>query len=502
MVVILRSHVIQHSTNDMKPRLRSWLPVVLILIFVTTSLGQQNEQASEDKVAYREFKELISDKCMSCHTGRFPDGGLSFDTKSTVDEGGDSGGPILSTDKNANELWKRITHEDLAIRMPKNAPALTEEELAVVSKWIETGAYWPDAEPPKQEVVTIGDENSNDEESFFVKTFADLNDQLALLPHRILRILVLIGICLFFLLIERKKKSRAKAHGPSRDLRWWEKLNGFHLTSFLLIFAMWNFAEMKHHQVQEVNAKFQRLKSISNVRVEKPAPVERVETGIPQRIRHKKSLAKTYYRGNCEYNDKLYNQGNYRTATFQLWLSDTSGNPLNVGDSLPDECLIQLEMVRAKGAAESLFAPNVMQTVFATTNSVKHNNLGPVIAQFVNVEPMEKWQCTIPVRPDEHSLDEPIVFHICKGDVFEGEGSGKPHYGIIFETALDNGKLTEQSDLWMGNLLVSARLIPLQDKKIPPGEWFDVRPIPEIEGKNSDDPDLIGTPEHLDDPKK
>ena len=482
----------------MKPCLYSWLPVVFLLLFVQTLHSQQTEQASEDRVAYRNFKDLISDKCMSCHSGRFPDGGLSFETKETVDEGGDSGGPILSTDKNENELWKRITHEDLAIRMPKNGPGLTEEELAVVSKWIETGAYWPDGEPPKKDVVTIGDENSKKEESFFVKTFADLNDQLALLPHRIFRILILVGICLLFLWIERKKKSRAKEQGSDRNLRWWEKLNGFHLTSFLLMFLMWNFAEMKHYQVQDTKAKFQRFKQISGMRVDKPTPVESVETGIPLRIRHKKSLAKTYYRGNCEYNDKLYNQGNYRTATFQLWLSDTSGNRLDVDDRLPDEYLIQLEMTRAKGAAKSLFTPNVMQTIFITTNSVKHDNLGPVIAQFVNVDPMEKWQCTIPVNSSEHSLDEPIVFHICKGDVFEGEGSGKPHYGIIFETGLDDGKLTDRSDLWMGNLLVNARLISLEENKIPPGEWFDVRPIPEIEGKNSDDPNLIGTPEHLD----
>lgn len=482
----------------MKPRLNIWLPAIFLLFSVQLLVGQQAEPPSEDKVAYRAFKDLINDKCTSCHGGRFPDGGLSFENRETLELGGDSGGPILSTDKSMNEIWKRVTHKELAIRMPKNDDALSEEELKVISRWMETGAYWPDQAPkPKEDAVVIGEEDSG-EESFFIKKLGDIGDQLTLLPHRIVRILVLIIICSLFLVVERRKKARAKEFGESRALRWWEKLNSFHLVTFLLIFLMWNFAEMKHYQSQDAIAKLERLKKISRVRVEQPKPVERVETGIPLRVRHKKSLAKTYYRGNCEYNDKLYNQGNYRTATFQLWLSDANGNRLEVGDTLPDDqYLIQLEMTRAKGAAKSLFTPNVMNTVFVTTNTVNHNNLSPNIAQFESIEPFQKWLCTIPVQADEHPLDQPIIFHICKGNVYEDEGSGKPHYGLVFEVDIEDGKLTDQSDLWMGNLLVSNRLISLEAEKIPPGEWFDVRPIPEIEGKNTDDPDLIGTPEHL-----
>ena len=483
----------------MKQCLNTWLPAFFFLFSVQLLVGQQ---ASEDKEAYRALQDLVSEKCASCHSGDFPDGGLSFESKDALEEGGDSGGPILSADKNENELWKRITHQDLAIRMPKNSPPLTGEDLNIVSRWIETGAYWPESNPQKN-VVVINDNSSDNEDSFLLKTIGDINDQFALLPHRIFRISLLIVICLLFLLLERKKRSRAEKLGASRDLCWWEKLNGFHLTSFLLMFLMWNIAEMKHYQFQNATAKLERLKKISTLRVERTEPIEPYATGIPERIRHKKSLAKTYYRGNCEYNDKLYNQGNYRTATFQLWLSDANGNRLKVGDPLPnDQYLIQLEMTRAKGAAKSLFSPNVMGTIFVTTNSENHNDMEPIIAQFENTVPLQKWQCTIPVQADEFPHEEPIVFHVCKGDVVGDEGAGKPHYGIVFEVGLDDGKLTNQSDLWMGNLFVSNRLIALEANKIPPGEWFDVRPIPEIEGENTDDPELIGTPEHLPDNKK
>lgn len=493
--------LIRNTTNDMKSHLTIWSPFIFLIFSVQLLVGQQNAEPTGGEEAYGAFQALINERCASCHSGRFPDGGFSFDTKESLESGGDSGGPILSPDRSMNEIWKRVTHPELAVRMPKNDDALSEEELAIVSRWIETGAYWPDTEP-SENVVVIGDETSKKAESWFIKTIGNVADQLSLLPHRIGRILILIGICLLFLLLERWKKSRAK-RGESGPRRWWEKLNSFHLTSLLLFFLLWNFAEMKHYQSQDALAKLERLKQISGMRVEKPKPIERVETGIPVRIRHKKSLAKTYYRGNCEHNDALYNQGNYRTATFELWLSDTDGNRLEVGDRLPDDqYLIQLEMTRAKGAAKSLFTPNVMNTVFATTNSVNHQNLSPNIAQFKIIEPFQKWQCTIPVQADEHPIDEPIIFHICKGDVFEDEGSGKPHYGLVFEADLEEGKLTDQSDLWMGNLLVNNRLIELEANKIPPGEWFDVRPIPEIEGENTDDPELIGTPEHLSGEKK
>ena len=55
----------------------------------------------------------------------------------------------------------------------------------------------------------------------------------------------------------------------------------------------------------------------------------------------------------------------------------------------------------------------------------------------------------------------------------------------------------ENSELWLGPILVPGNFQPPDPSKITLQEWLDIRPIPEIAGDNSTDPTLLGVPEHL-----
>jgi hypothetical protein len=73
----------------------------------------------------------------------------------------------------------------------------------------------------------------------------------------------------------------------------------------------------------------------------------------------------------------------------------------------------------------------------------------------------------------------------------------KFHYGISYEIGVEDGRISPQSEIWMGSLSVPAgMIIPPADRMVL-NEWFDFRPLPEIEGQNTTDPGLLGIPEYI-----
>lgn len=65
---------------------------------------------------------------------------------------------------------------------------------------------------------------------------------------------------------------------------------------------------------------------------------------------------------------KLFNEGNYRTATFHISLCDTEGQAVDsqsaVGDS---ELFVRLEVERPPFTPDFLYRPETMNTMFLTT---------------------------------------------------------------------------------------------------------------------------------------
>ena len=49
----------------------------------------------------------------------------------------------------------------------------------------------------------------------------------------------------------------------------------------------------------------------------------------------------------------------------------------------------------------------------------------------------------------------------------------------------------------MGCVFVLSNMVVPPAGTIPLHEWFDFRPIPEIVGDNTTDPELLGIPEHI-----
>ncbi|WP_428668161.1 DUF1553 domain-containing protein [Runella sp.] len=91
-----------------------------------------------------EVKPILNKHCMACHGGVKKAGGVSFLFEQDMYEPAKSGKPpVVAGDADDSEMMRRILlpegHED---KMPKDGPPLTEEEVNVLTKWIDQGAKW------------------------------------------------------------------------------------------------------------------------------------------------------------------------------------------------------------------------------------------------------------------------------------------------------------------------------------------------------------------------
>jgi hypothetical protein len=86
----------------------------------------------------REVAPLLASRCLDCHSGPEPKGGLDLSMARTAAKGGDSGEAAIVAGKlDDSLLWQRIAADD----MPPKRP-LPVGEKATLKAWIAAGARW------------------------------------------------------------------------------------------------------------------------------------------------------------------------------------------------------------------------------------------------------------------------------------------------------------------------------------------------------------------------
>ncbi len=91
----------------------------------------------------RDVKPILNKNCMGCHGGVKKAGDVSFLFEHELFEKGKSGRiPVVRGKAADSEMIRRITHHDPDERMPKDGPPLSDDDIAVLKKWINQGAKW------------------------------------------------------------------------------------------------------------------------------------------------------------------------------------------------------------------------------------------------------------------------------------------------------------------------------------------------------------------------
>ncbi len=91
----------------------------------------------------RDVQPILSRNCYSCHGAAAQLGGLRLDSKTTAFKGGTSGPSIKPGNASESELYRRVAGIGDQDRMPMGG-TLPADQIAIVKRWIDEGAKWPD----------------------------------------------------------------------------------------------------------------------------------------------------------------------------------------------------------------------------------------------------------------------------------------------------------------------------------------------------------------------
>lgn len=230
---------------------------------------------------------------------------------------------------------------------------------------------------------------------------------------------------------------------------------------------------------------------------------------VPRRPDTEARVSGSYYRGNDERSPRLFNNGNYRTATFHISLCDQHGQPVQAGDNLRGRDLfLKFEIDRPPFTPDFLYNEQMMGTMFLTSECDRFlGRTAPVrdAVSLTETEPMQKWEALYPLR----SADACCCGRHCRGTVYVCEkyfyqpkiavfgkrrGGSRFHYGIRYDLTIDDNVLADSSDVYMG-ALYRTRKLPTW--RVPMTQWFSHEEIPVLPGENVSDPELLGINEHL-----
>lgn len=444
-----------------------------------------------------QIRPIFEQHCLGCHGAEKRSGGLRLDSVAFAKELGDSGKPILGGTLETNELYARVSSDDRSYRMPKNAKALTADELARLKQWVQEGTPWPEttivrtADAPFYERwLLAGDAiaSRHEAEIQFVQPF----------------VYVFLTVQVSLLVVGRLK--RAYAAGKPRALasRLCRACGRVRSSELILVWLL-SIGALAGAWMLGRDRQLSDQLSKSRMAVQlQTNPWAHTVFGYPPkpvRFDRPKQISGVYYRGNCERNEELFNGGNYLTAIFRIALVDDKHQEVQLGSPWPPGGLfVRMELERAPGTTDDLYSKELMANVFLSeeffetgkTTVPQHSPL-----KLETLEPGQRWVAYAPVTPPDATQISRGLIYIYTGHASRESVRGEPHYAIRYDLSFVSGVLDAESDLWMNSFGNGAFEPPSADKKLPYREWFDDQPLPTIVGKNSTDSKLLGIDERV-----
>ena len=118
-----------------------WFAVAVVLCCGSAMAEPMDEDAA--RFFETSVRPLLVNRCLSCHGPEEQSNNLRVDSGESLLKGGDSGPAIVPGDLRKSLLWQAVERQG-ELQMPPEE-ALTDQELAALSRWIKLGAPWPDS---------------------------------------------------------------------------------------------------------------------------------------------------------------------------------------------------------------------------------------------------------------------------------------------------------------------------------------------------------------------
>ena len=108
--------------------------------FATDSTPDATDSSARAKFFETKIRPVLSARCFKCHGKEKQSGGLRVDALSTLLKGGESGTALIAGKPDESLLVEAINWESFEMPPSGKLPA---EEIALLTKWIADGAFWP-----------------------------------------------------------------------------------------------------------------------------------------------------------------------------------------------------------------------------------------------------------------------------------------------------------------------------------------------------------------------
>ncbi len=110
----------------------SWLVMSLAVVGAETAADFESQVAP-----------LLIKRCVECHRGSNPSGGLLLTTREGLLSGGDSGSVIDLRIAEESPLLQRVVSGEMPPEKRGDSQKLPREEIQLIRSWLERGAAWP-----------------------------------------------------------------------------------------------------------------------------------------------------------------------------------------------------------------------------------------------------------------------------------------------------------------------------------------------------------------------
>ena len=117
-----------------------WIATVVLALWAP---GRSTAQSAEPVDFARDIAPVFAKHCHACHGPEKQQGGLRLDIRDDALAGGDSGRAIEPKSGAASLLYELVSGQDPDRVMPPKGPRLDEVETALIRRWIDEGAVWP-----------------------------------------------------------------------------------------------------------------------------------------------------------------------------------------------------------------------------------------------------------------------------------------------------------------------------------------------------------------------
>lgn len=111
------------------------LVIAIALAFPCMAIGEEIDFAHQ-------IVPLLKQQCGKCHSGTQKEGGFSLNTRESLLAGGESGSAVNPRNTDQGELIARVTTDDEFTRMPPEGNPLSDAQIKLLKRWIESGVSW------------------------------------------------------------------------------------------------------------------------------------------------------------------------------------------------------------------------------------------------------------------------------------------------------------------------------------------------------------------------